>query len=275
MSKEEKEDLATNLQRLETAMADASRIEITEDLLARHRSGELEEDELLALEAASLESPELAERLLEGNSPKDPEISDFEVEASWRRFRDAHPDLGDRDDVPSPSPAPFRVFGSPALRLAAVLLLGAGLGILVLQLAKAPGDAPEPLVNLEVVELTPAPATGAGGVDLEEIVRGDGDGARVHPGASTRGLLLSLASPSAEIFPRHRLEIRRPDGTLVWKTETIQPSQSGAFQVAVPLSLLPSPGSYRLELLGFPSASADSEGRRIATYRLELDDTAR
>lgn len=220
-----------------------------DDLLA-YQEGRLAAADRLRVEEGVAAFPEAAGLLRDlarfPDVRPDPGVAvppDAEVDARWRDFRErrhgARPEATTR-----PHPA------GRWLRLAAVIVASAGLGLLA-GIFLVPERA---RINLALASLSPAG---------EEGSRGPGERLRIP--ASAGGVLLSLGyAPGGAGAPPFELTIRSAEGGIVWSRGGLTPSPGGPFLVDLPADLFED-GRYRLEL-AVPGAGAPA-----AVYDLHVE----
>ncbi len=135
------------------------------------------------------------------------------------------------------------------LRLAALITVTAGLGLLVGLLVAPEGGR----INLALASLTPVG---------DSASRGEATVVRLPE--SAEGVLLSLGYAAAAPHPEYTLAIRDERGDAVWQRRGLRPATGGSFLVVLPAGIL-EPGRYELEL------SVPGETVPAAAYALRLE----
>jgi hypothetical protein len=108
--------------------------------------------------------------------------------------------------------------------------------------------APQPLVNVPFLWLTPA-----------EAVRGEAPVLALPASGELVVLIVPLVEPAR--FDRYRVELVR-GAEVVWQSSDLVPTGIAELSIALPRSLLP-PGGYRLRVSGLRARGAEA----LATFR--------
>jgi hypothetical protein len=152
-------------------------------------------------------------------------LSEFELAADWKRFRE-------------------RAFAKPARpripwAVAASLIVAAVSLIWGVRQGQQVRELSGPRADVFVADLVPL-GSEVRGPDSVEVVR-------VPAWADRVLLLLNLAARGAH--PEYEVRVLGPDGRAVWSRGGLRPSPDGTFALEVPADLLEG-GPYRIRLLG-------------------------
>ena len=231
-----------------------------EELLA-YRDGRLDPGERERMEARIAVHPDAARALADlaafpaiEPAPGTPELTDGDLDARWKAFRQRVAEL-----PPAPThlshraPTARRQLFAPRLAAAAGLVLAVGWagGFLA---GRASHDRPGSAVNVDIVELPPekegADRSPANAVELpaEELV-------------------LILGAPEESGFSDYEAHILDEQGSPVWARTGLHPRPLGTFHLSFQRGVL-KPGTYRIHLFG-----KDGEHRKpLAIYELRLQE---
>lgn len=174
-------------------------------------------------------------------------LSDFELAAEWRRFRERT------------GAKPVRRAASSRLpyALAAALLLAAiGLSLWTARLLERVRELSGPRADVHVADLVPL-GIGVRGPEAAEEVR-------VPDWAGRVLLILNLAG--AKPYPEYEIRVLDPSGSEVWSLRGVRPGPDGTFALEAPADLLGG-GAHEIRLLGLGARGAEP----VARYGVRLE----
>lgn len=237
-----------------------------EELLA-YRDGGLAPEERQRVAAQIACHPDAARALADllafpevEAAPGTPELSEAEIDARWQAFRQRLPERPAAP--PSPAARPDRRW-RPALRLAAAVLLGLGVGWAAGYAARAfrdhpglvaPGTPSTPEIT-EIAELAPA----------GEGLRSAPSPVELPESAEALVLVLGGRARAERELPSYEVEVVDRRGRRVAARQGLHPTALGTFPLSFRRADLP-PGRYRIDLFGLDQGSRI----RLATYELRL-----
>lgn len=175
-------------------------------------------------------------------------LSEFELAADWKRFRE-------------------RAFAKPAAAarprlawaLAASLLVAAlGLSLWGARLREQVRELSGPRADVFVADLVPLGSEVRGPESVEVV--------RVPAWADRVLLILNLAGRPA--YPEYEARVLGPGGSAVWSLGGLRPSPDGTFALEVPADLLEG-GAHRIRLLGIRDGGAGG-AELVAEYGVRL-----
>jgi len=226
----------------------------TPDELVSYHFGELEDADRRRVRAYLAVSPEAAETVLDmarfAELEPDPAEQPDDFEASWQRLRqrvaERPPVESVREAVAMPAPA-----GSRRWQLAAMLVLGLGLGWPLTSLLHGPAIVTQPAE-----------------IGLSAGVSRSGDGSTLVVPADADRVIVHLSHGSLGVADSWQLEIWR------WGAAAAKPvrqlsiarQRGGNFTFTLPPDLLPS-GRYELRLFGISAG----ERTQRESYELEVE----
>lgn len=154
-------------------------------------------------------------------------LSEFELAADWKRFRE------------QAVAKPVRPARLPWALAASLLIAVVGLSLWGVRLREQVRELSGPRADVFVADLVP----------LGSKVRGPeaGEVVRVPSWADRVLLILNLAARPD--YPEYEVRVLGPDGSAVWSRGGLRPSADGTFALEVPAGLLRG-GAYRIRLLG-------------------------
>ncbi len=228
----------------------------TPEELVSYYFGELDDANRRRIRAYLAVSPEAAETVLDMArfSELEPDSAELpDLEASWQRLRQRVAELPSTEPV---EPA-FEVASMPqqtrprSWQLAAMLVLGLGLGWPLTSWLRGPAIATQPAE-----------------VSLSDVVSRGGDESTLVVPTDADRVIVRLSLGSRELADSWQLEIwRRRDATAKRVRQlSISRQPGGSFTFTLPPDLLPT-GNYELRLFG----TSAGERTRRASYELEVE----
>ncbi|MEM7584679.1 MAG: hypothetical protein AAF560_14915 [Acidobacteriota bacterium] len=164
----------------------------------------------------------------------------------------------DRAPAVPPAPPPQR-YGAVHFLAAALLLAVIGLSLQLARLGNGPAEPrADVFANVFVVDLAPA-----GGATTRDRTAGP-QATQVPPGMET--VVFLLIQEDLRPFDDHAVELRDPDGEIVWQSTGLVSPPEGGFSVAVPVSVVPE-GTFEMHLFGIQGG----ERERLAVYRTRVE----
>ncbi len=171
-------------------------------------------------------------------------LSEFELAADWKRFRERA------------GAQPVRRPRLPYALAAGLLVAALGLSLWTVRLREQVRELSGPRADVFVADLVP----------LGSEVRGPeaGEVVRVPAWADRVLLLLNLAvRPS---YPEYEVQVLGPDGSAAWSRGGLRPGPDGTFALEVPADLLGG-GAHRIRLLGAGAGGPES----VAEYGVRFE----
>ncbi len=231
------------------------------EALAEFALGALEGEEADRLRSHLALCPECMALAEEAASfaPRDAETGaeEAEIDAAWRALAPRlAPGAATAPVVPLASrrpAAPPRWLYALAASLGVAVL---GLSVWVASLRQAVEDLSQPQVNAPIVDLYPEGAARSAAEERGEL----------ELPASVRWFSLVLNAPGSPDDASYRVEVRRQDGSVVWRGLGLEKNAFGSFTLAVPRAVVGS-GEVRVRLL---VAEAGGSERLIEEYPLRI-----
>jgi anti-sigma factor RsiW len=269
------DDLGTSLKAIMAARREGLGEPPTPDELLAYRDGLLTPEERQRIAAKIACHPDAARTLADllafpevEAAPGTPTLSGADLDGRWQAFRQrlgelpapgtggAPADRGAREEPEGErAPRRRRAWG-PALRLAAAVLLGLGLGWVGGGAMRSAREQAGSAIDVQIAELAPAGATG---------LRSEVPAVELPGSAEELVLVLGRRARAERDYTDYAVELLDRQGRRVWSRQGLHPTDLGTFQLSFRRGSLP-PGRYRIDLFGRERGSRT----HLATYELRL-----